>query len=115
LLDDLRSLIEFAHAGSIAGAADRLFRTPSAVTRQVQRLETALGAELQAMDYSHSIISWRRNSVKQHTLPDTITIMSVRRYDKTSCLVAVDVVSYRRPFMHFHPLRTMLAPLAFDP
>jgi DNA-binding transcriptional LysR family regulator len=46
LLDDLRALVEFAQAGSIAGAADRLFRTPSAVTRQVQRLEAALGAEL---------------------------------------------------------------------
>src|SRR3984893_8409250 len=33
-------------AGSIAGAAHRLFRTPSAITRQVQRLEAALGAEL---------------------------------------------------------------------
>jgi DNA-binding transcriptional LysR family regulator len=46
LLEDLRALVEFAQAGSIAGAADRLFRTPSAITRQVQRLETALGAEL---------------------------------------------------------------------
>jgi DNA-binding transcriptional LysR family regulator len=46
LLEDLRALVEFAQAGSIAGAADRLFRTPSAVTRQVQRLEVALGAEL---------------------------------------------------------------------
>jgi DNA-binding transcriptional LysR family regulator len=46
LLDDLRALIEFAQAGSIAGAADRLFRTPSAISRQVQRLEAALGAEL---------------------------------------------------------------------
>jgi DNA-binding transcriptional LysR family regulator len=46
LLDDLRALVEFANAGSIAGAADRLFRTPSAVTRQVQRLEAALGTEL---------------------------------------------------------------------
>jgi DNA-binding transcriptional LysR family regulator len=46
LLEDLRAFIEFAHAGSIAGAADRLFRTPSAITRQVQRLEAALGAEL---------------------------------------------------------------------
>ena len=46
MLDDLRALVEFAHAGSIAGAADRLFRTPSAITRQVQRLEAALGAEL---------------------------------------------------------------------
>src|SRR5579863_2699295 len=46
VLDDLRALVEFAHAGSIARAADRLFRTPSAITRQVQRLEAALGAEL---------------------------------------------------------------------
>jgi DNA-binding transcriptional LysR family regulator len=46
VLDDLRTLIEFAQAGSIAGAADRLFRTPSAVTRQLQRLEAELGAEL---------------------------------------------------------------------
>ena len=46
MLDDLRALVEFAQAGSIAGAADRLYRTPSAVTRQLQRLEAALGAEL---------------------------------------------------------------------
>jgi len=46
MLDDLRALVEFAQAGSIAGAADRLFRTPSAITRKVQRLEAALGAEL---------------------------------------------------------------------
>jgi DNA-binding transcriptional LysR family regulator len=46
VFDDLRALVEFAQAGSIAGAADRLFRTPSAITRQVQRLEAALGAEL---------------------------------------------------------------------
>ena len=46
MLDDLRALVEFAQAGSIARAADRLFRTPSAITRQVQRLEAALGAEV---------------------------------------------------------------------
>src|SRR5437660_8057117 len=46
MLEDLRALVEFARAGSIAGAADRLFRTPSAITRQVQRLEAELGAEL---------------------------------------------------------------------
>src|SRR5437660_10408061 len=46
MFDDLRALVEFARAGSIAGAADRLFRTPSAITRQVQRLEAELGAEL---------------------------------------------------------------------
>lgn len=46
MLDDLRALVEFAQAGSIAGAASRLYRTPSAITRQLQRLEAALGAEL---------------------------------------------------------------------
>jgi len=46
LLDDLHALVEFAQAGSIARAADRLYRTPSAITRQLQRLEAALGAEL---------------------------------------------------------------------
>ena len=46
MLEDLRALVEFARPGPIAGAADRLFQTPSAITRQVQRLEAALGAEL---------------------------------------------------------------------
>src|SRR5215813_4515585 len=46
MFDDLRALVEFAQAGSIAGAADRLYRTPSAITRQLQRLEAELDAEL---------------------------------------------------------------------
>src|SRR5258707_15318963 len=46
MLEDLRALVEFAHAGSIAGAAARLYRTPSAITRQLQGLEAALVAEL---------------------------------------------------------------------
>src|ERR1044071_4376840 len=46
VLDDLRALVEFAQAGSIAGAAERLYRTPSAITRQLQRLEAAVGAQL---------------------------------------------------------------------
>ncbi len=46
MLDDLRALVEFAHAGSIAGAAGRLYRTPSLLPGKLQRLEAALGAEL---------------------------------------------------------------------
>ncbi|MBV9342201.1 MAG: LysR family transcriptional regulator [Acidobacteria bacterium] len=46
MLDDLHALVEFAQAGSIAGAAGRLYRTPSAITRQLQRLEAELGSEL---------------------------------------------------------------------
>jgi DNA-binding transcriptional LysR family regulator len=46
MLDDIRALVQFAEMGSLVRAADRLHRTPSAVTRQIQRLENALGAEL---------------------------------------------------------------------
>src|SRR5262249_48260720 len=46
VFDDLRALVEFARAGSVVGAADRLYRTPSAITRQLQRLEAAVGATL---------------------------------------------------------------------
>jgi len=46
MFDDLLAVVEFTRAGSIVGAADRLCRTPSAITRQLQRLEDSLGAEL---------------------------------------------------------------------
>lgn len=46
MLDDIRALVHFAEMGSVVRAAGRLHRTPSAVTRQIQRLELALGAEL---------------------------------------------------------------------
>jgi DNA-binding transcriptional LysR family regulator len=46
MFDDIHALVEFAEAGSIARAASRLYRTPSAITRQMQRLEVELGAQL---------------------------------------------------------------------
>ena len=46
MFEDIRALIEFVDAGSIARAANRLHRTPSAITRQLQRLEAELGGEL---------------------------------------------------------------------
>lgn len=46
MLEDINAFVEFAEAGSVARAAGRLYRTPSAVTRQIQRLEAALGATL---------------------------------------------------------------------
>jgi DNA-binding MarR family transcriptional regulator len=51
VFDDLRALVEFAQAGFIARAADRLYRTPSAITRQLQRLEAALVPEA-------AVVSW---------------------------------------------------------
>lgn len=46
MFEDIHALVEFAEAGSIARAAGRLHRTPSAITRQMQRLEAELGAQL---------------------------------------------------------------------
>ncbi len=46
MFEDIHALVEFAEAGSIARAANRLHRTPSAITRQIQRLEAELDAQL---------------------------------------------------------------------
>jgi len=71
VLDDLRALVEFAQAGSIAGAADRLFRTPSAITRQLQRLEAALGAEL----LDRSVKPPRLNSLGSKVLQQALDLL----------------------------------------
>jgi molybdate transport repressor ModE-like protein len=42
----LAVLVEIAHAGSIAGAAQRLSFTPSAVSQQLSKLERDLGCQL---------------------------------------------------------------------
>jgi DNA-binding transcriptional LysR family regulator len=42
----LAVLVEIAHAGSIAGAAQRLSFTPSAVSQQLAKLERDLGCQL---------------------------------------------------------------------
>src|SRR5258708_3403260 len=46
MFEDIYAWVEFAEAGSIARAASRLHRTASAITRQLQRLEAELGAQL---------------------------------------------------------------------
>src|SRR5262245_4114973 len=46
MLHDLRVLVVFAHAGSIAGTADRQHRSPAAITLQTQRRAATLDAQL---------------------------------------------------------------------
>jgi DNA-binding transcriptional LysR family regulator len=45
-LDELRALVTVVQEGSISGAARRLYRSQSVVTRQVQALERAVGGAL---------------------------------------------------------------------
>ena len=42
MLDEIRTFVILAESGSLQRAAERLFLTPSAVTRQIQRLEATL-------------------------------------------------------------------------
>lgn len=42
MLDEIRTFVVLADSGSLQRAAERLFLTPSAVTRQIQRLESTL-------------------------------------------------------------------------
>jgi len=46
VLDEMRTFVVLAESGSLQRAAERLFLTPSAVTRQIQRLEAALKTPL---------------------------------------------------------------------
>jgi DNA-binding transcriptional LysR family regulator len=46
MLNDINALVQFAQDGSMVRAAACLHRTPSAVTRQIQRLEGELGSKL---------------------------------------------------------------------
>lgn len=46
MLDEIRTFIVLTEAGSLYSAAKRLCQSPSTVTRRIQRLELALGAEM---------------------------------------------------------------------
>jgi DNA-binding transcriptional LysR family regulator len=46
MLDEMRAFLVLVESGSLQRAAERLFQTPSAVTRQIQRLEAALNTPL---------------------------------------------------------------------
>jgi DNA-binding transcriptional LysR family regulator len=108
LLEDLRALIEFAHAGSIAGAADRLFRTPSAITRQVQRLEAALGAEL----LDRSVKPPRLNSLGFRVLEQARDLL--QRTETLKSLTSSDAEPHGLLRIGFsHPLaeRTLIDPV----
>src|SRR4030095_11489999 len=47
-VDDIRAFVAIADAGSVSAAARELFLTQPAVSRRLQRLESAMGASLRA-------------------------------------------------------------------
>jgi len=108
LFDDLRALVEFAQAGSIAGAADRLYRTPSAVTRQLQRLEAALGAEL----LDRSVKPPRLNSLGSRVLEQARDLL--QRTEALKSLTSSDAEPHgllRIGLAHFLAEGTLIEPI----
>jgi DNA-binding transcriptional LysR family regulator len=108
VLEDLRALVEFSRAGSIAAAANRLFRTPSAITRQVQRLESALGAEL----LDRSVKPPRLNSLGSRVLEQARDLL--QRTESLKSLTSGDTEPRGLLRIGFsHPLaeRTLMDPI----
>jgi len=108
VLEDMRALVEFAQAGSIAAAANRLFRTPSAITRQVQRLEAALGAEL----LDRSVKPPRLNSLGSRVLEQARDLL--QRMETLKSLTSSDAEPHGLLRIGFsHPLaeRTLMDPI----
>jgi len=108
LLDDLQALVEFSQAGSIARAADRLFRTPSAITRQLQRLEAELGAEL----LDRSVKPPRLNSLGSRVLEQARDLL--QRTDALKSLTSRDAEPHGRLRIGLaHPLAegTLVEPI----
>jgi DNA-binding transcriptional LysR family regulator len=108
LFDDLHALVEFARAGSITGAADRLYRTPSAITRQLQRLEAALGAEL----LDRSVKPPRLNSLGSRVLEQARDVLQRTEALKSVTSSAAEPHGLLRIGLS-HPLaeRTLIGPI----
>jgi DNA-binding transcriptional LysR family regulator len=84
-LDLLRTFLAIVDTGSFAAAADRVLRTPSAVSMQIKKLEDILGRQLLARDsrsvsltrdgellveHARRLLAMNRETVAQFITPD---------------------------------------------
>ncbi len=120
--DLLRSFVAIAETGSFTAAANLVFRTPSAVSMQIKKLEEMLGVTVflrdarqvtltsegeQLLPYARRLLALNREAVSKFVMPDISGIVRVgspddygerilplvlKRFAKTHPSVAVDVV-----------------------
>lgn len=120
--DVLRSFVAIAETGSFTAAAARIFRTPSAVSMQIKRLEEQLGVSVFLRDarnvaltqdgevllsYARRLIALNREAISRFVSSDVSGIVRIgspsdygeavlpdvlKRFAKTNPAVAVDVV-----------------------
>lgn len=121
-LDVLRTFVAIAETGSFTSAANAVFRTPSAVSMQIKKLEELLGCSVferdarsvsltadgeLLLDYARRLLALNREAVSKFVMPDISGVVRLgspddfgerilpavlRRFAQTHPSIAVDVV-----------------------
>ncbi|MDF1599860.1 LysR substrate-binding domain-containing protein [Mesorhizobium sp. YIM 152430] len=121
-LDVLRTFVAIAETGSFTAAANAVFRTPSAVSMQIKKLEEILGRSVFSRDarsvtltndgemligYARRLIALNREAVSKFIIPDISGVVRLgspddygervlphvlKRFAQTHPAIAVDVV-----------------------
>lgn len=121
-LDVLRTFVAIAETGSFTTAANAVFRTPSAVSMQIKKLEDLLGRSVFARDarsvrlthdgemllgYARRMLALNREAVAKFVTPDIVGVVRLgspddfgerilpfvlKRFAQTHPSIAVDVV-----------------------
>lgn len=121
-LDMLKTLVAIAEAGNFSGAAATLFRTPSAVSMQVKRIEEMLGRPVFNRDsrsvtpttdgelllvHARRLLALNNQVVSRFVMPEVVGEVRLgatddiaermlpellQRFDRTHCCVTVNVI-----------------------
>ncbi len=121
-LDVLRTFVAIAETGSFTAAANAVFRTPSAVSMQIKKLEEILGRSVFSRDarsvtltndgemligYARRLIALNREAVSKFIIPDISGVVRLgspddygervlphvlKRFAQTHPAIAVDVI-----------------------
>ena len=121
-LDVLRTFVAIAETGSFSAAANAVFRTPSAVSMQIKKLEDILGRTVFSRDarsvslttdgemllgYARRMLAINREAVSKFIVPDIVGVVRLgspddfgervlphvlRRFAVTHPSIAVDVI-----------------------
>ena len=114
-LDVLRTFVAIAETGSFTAAANAVFRTPSAVSMQIKKLEDILGRAVFSRDarsvtltgdgevllgYARRLLAINREAVSKFIIPDIAGVVRLGSPDDFGEQVLPHVL---RRFAHTHP------------
>jgi DNA-binding transcriptional LysR family regulator len=114
-LDVLRTFVAIAETGSFTAAANAVFRTPSAVSMQIKKLEDILGRSVFARDarsvslttdgemllgYARRLLAINREAVSKFIVPDIVGVVRLGAPDDYGERVLPHVL---RRFAQSHP------------